>query len=176
MPRWPWNERTFNFDYPPSKFPEILERLRGTPARVAVLTGGLPPDKLVKSDGKGWSIQENIGHLADAHRLMLIRLDEFLADAAVLSAADMENRRTHTVDHNARPVADVLGDLGDARACFVARLEACAEADWSRIALHPRLNKPMRLVDHAFFFAEHDDYHLARITELIRTLTPRRAM
>jgi hypothetical protein len=25
----------------------------------------------------------------------------------------------------------------------------------------------MNLVDHAFFVAEHDDYHLARITELI---------
>jgi len=25
----------------------------------------------------------------------------------------------------------------------------------------------MNLVDHAFFVAEHDDYHLARITELL---------
>jgi len=26
----------------------------------------------------------------------------------------------------------------------------------------------MNLVDHAFFVAEHDDYHLARIAELLR--------
>jgi hypothetical protein len=29
----------------------------------------------------------------------------------------------------------------------------------------------MRMVDLAFFDAEHDDYHLARISELIRALT-----
>jgi hypothetical protein len=34
--------------------------------------------------------------------------------------------------------------------------------------LHPRLNQPMRVVDLLFFVAEHDDYHLARISELIR--------
>jgi hypothetical protein len=37
------------------------------------------------------------------------------------------------------------------------------------VAIHPRLNKPMRLVDMLFFQAEHDDYHLARISDLIRT-------
>jgi hypothetical protein len=26
-------------------------------------------------------------------------------------------------------------------------------------------------IDHAYFVAEHDDYHLARITELLRTLS-----
>ncbi len=172
MPRWPWLEHTFNFDYPAIKFPEIVERLRGTPARVAALLEGLPPALLVRRDGKGWSVQENVGHLADAHRLMFIRLDEFLTGAAVLTAADQESRRTQAADHNTRPMADVLAELRDARRRFVARLDACAEADWSRTALHPRLNKPMRLVDHACFFAEHDDYHLARIAELIRTFTP----
>ena len=172
MPRWPWLEHTFNFDYPATKFPEILERLRGTPARVAALLEGLPPEVLVRRDGRGWSMQENVGHLADTHRLMFIRLDEFFAGAAVLTAADQKNRPTQASDHNARPAADVLAELRDVRARFVARLEACTEAGWSRTALHPRLNQPMRLVDHAYFCAEHDDYHLARISALIRTFAP----
>jgi hypothetical protein len=33
--------------------------------------------------------------------------------------------------------------------------------------LHPRLKQPMRLVDHLYFVAEHDDHHLARIWEMI---------
>jgi len=33
-----------------------------------------------------------------------------------------------------------------------------------RSAFHPRLKKPMRIIDLAFFVAEHDDYHLAKIT------------
>ncbi|MEW6251270.1 MAG: DinB family protein [Planctomycetota bacterium] len=170
MPPWPWIEHTFNFDYPVAKFPEIVERLRGTPARVVVLLEGLRPELLVRRPDQGWSIQENVGHLTDIHSLMFTRLDELLAGAAVLTAADMDNRRTHAANHNARPIVDVLAKLRAARARFVARLEACAAADWSRTALHPRLNRPMRLVDHALFFAEHDDYHLARISELRRML------
>jgi hypothetical protein len=34
--------------------------------------------------------------------------------------------------------------------------------------VHPRLGTPMRLVDMMFFVAEHDDHHLATITELAR--------
>jgi hypothetical protein len=37
-----------------------------------------------------------------------------------------------------------------------------------RVARHPRLGQPMRLLDAAFFTAEHDDEHLARISELRR--------
>jgi nitronate monooxygenase len=35
-------------------------------------------------------------------------------------------------------------------------------------ALHPRLRVAMNVVDLAYFVSEHDDYHLARITELLR--------
>ena len=37
--------------------------------------------------------------------------------------------------------------------------------------LDPRLRTPMRLIDLGFFVAEHDDHHLARITELLKTAT-----
>lgn len=35
-----------------------------------------------------------------------------------------------------------------------------------------RLDKPMRVVDMAFFAAEHDDQHLSIITELTERLAP----
>jgi len=38
-------------------------------------------------------------------------------------------------------------------------------------SLHPRLNMPMRTMDLFLFVAEHDDHHLARITELAKMLT-----
>jgi hypothetical protein len=37
-------------------------------------------------------------------------------------------------------------------------------------ALHPRLKTPMRIIDLFLFVAEHDDHHLARITELARLI------
>jgi hypothetical protein len=47
------------------------------------------------------------------------------------------------------------------------RLEAVESKALTHTAQHPRMRTPMTLVDHAFFVAEHDDYHLARITELL---------
>ena len=56
MPHWPWIDRTFTFDFPPTKWPDLLERLRGTPVRIENRIKGLDPSILAKGDGKGWSI------------------------------------------------------------------------------------------------------------------------
>jgi hypothetical protein len=53
---------------------------------------------------------------------------------------------------------------------FVERLEAMDAELIERSAIHPRLKIPMRVIDLAFFKAEHDDHHMARISELIRIL------
>ena len=50
----------------------------------------------------------------------------------------------------------------------VGRLEARSPQLLERTALHPRLEKPMTVVDLFFFVAEHDDHHLAQISELLR--------
>jgi hypothetical protein len=50
----------------------------------------------------------------------------------------------------------------------VRRLEAFSEGGAAVTALHPRLRVTMNVVDLAYFVSEHDDYHLARITELLR--------
>jgi uncharacterized damage-inducible protein DinB len=168
MPKWPWIERKFNFEFPPEKFPDLLERVRGTPARVEQLVAGLSQDVLTRSDGKGWSIQQNIGHLIDLGYLPMQRMDEILAGKPVLVAADMTNRQTNEADHNARDIEELLAAFRSERAELIAKFEQLAESDWSKSAQHPRLNQPMRMVDIAYFDAEHDDYHLARISELIR--------
>jgi len=168
MPKWPWFERKFNFDYPAAKLPEHLERLRGTAARLEERVRGLSRDILTRRDSKGWSIQENVGHLLDLSHLPMRRIEEILAGQTMLCAADVTNRKTHEADHNARPIADLLAEFRAERAKLVARFEQLSEADWSKSGVHPRLKQPMRIVDIAYFDAEHDDYHIARIGELIR--------
>jgi hypothetical protein len=66
------------------------------------------------------------------------------------------------------PLGDVLQHFDAARAHFLARLDELAPADFSRTALHPRLQTPMRLVDGLYFSAEHDDHHLVWIWEIGR--------
>ena len=165
-----WIERKFVFDLPIWMYPNVLERLRGTPARLADWVASLPPEMLTQRAGAGWTIQEHAGHLLDLEPLGFARLDEFLAGKDRLSPADMENRKTYEADHNATPIENILRDLRRERHAFVARLADLNEADAARTSLHPRLNQPVRLLDLMQFIAEHDDHHLARIAELAHSL------
>ena len=61
--RQPWFERRFTFDLPVAAAPGLIERLRGTPARLADRLSGLSPAQLTTRIGERWSIQENAGHL-----------------------------------------------------------------------------------------------------------------
>lgn len=163
-----WITRSFNFDFPAGLFPGIVERLRGTPVRVAELIRDVPRLRLSRRDGEHWSINEHIGHLIDLDELDHTRLDEFLAGAETLSAADMTNRRTHEAGYNDVLASTLLEYFHDRRSDLVGRLEDLSEDVVSRTAIHPRLKKPLRLVDWTFFVAEHDDHHVAHIRRLAR--------
>ena len=165
-----WADRQFQFTFPVGTYPELIERLRGTPARLAERLTAVPADHLVQRYGGSWSMQEHAGHLADLDEtLFLPRLDDYENGVPILRAADMTNPGTKAAQHNRRPLADVLGGCRSNRARLVARLEGLEAQAFARVARHPRLECPMRLVDMLFFHAEHDDYHLARITELRRS-------
>jgi hypothetical protein len=163
-----WTDRRFDFTFPASLYPEMIERLRGTPARLEDRLGSLPATALAQRDGEKWSVQENAGHLLDLEPLVMERLNQYLAGATELHAADISNRKTHEADYNSVPVASILSDFRDQRMKIVARLDGLDAEMFVRSAIHPRLAVPMRLVDMIFFQAEHDDYHLARISELAR--------
>jgi hypothetical protein len=163
-----WTDRTFQFTFPVELFPEMIERLRGTPARLEDRVKSIPPQILTSRDGERWSIQENAGHLLDLETLVSGRLDEYLAGAATLHPADMSNRKTYEAEHNQLPMQTILADFRSRRSELVGCLETLPIGQFAAVAHHPRLNVPMRLVDMLYFQAEHDDFHLARISELIR--------
>src|SRR5258706_11120943 len=167
-PHLKWTDRTFQFTFTVEIYPEMIERVRGTLAHVADRVKPTVPDILTKRDGERWSIEENAGHLLDLESLLRQRLDEYLAGAATLHAADMSNRKTYDADHNQVSMQTILSNYREQRSGLVSRLDSLAPETFAAVALHPRLNVPMRLVDMLFFQAEHDDYHLARISELIR--------
>ena len=167
-----WMDRTFEFKTPPEQLPVVVERLRGTPARVEEKIRALSPAVLTRRDGDAWSIQEHLGHLLDLDELHLARVDDFLTGAETLRAADMQNRKTQEADHNRREAKHLVQDFRRERRRFVERLEGIEPAWLARTAVHPRLGQPMRIVDMAWFVAEHDDHHLARMTELQRMFAP----
>lgn len=163
-----WVDRRFDFTFPTGLYPEMIERLRGTPARLEDRIGSVPAEVLQRRDGEKWSMQENAGHLLDLEALVMERLDQYLAGATDLHAADMSNRKSYEAGHNSVPVGSILSDFRQQRMQIVARLDGLDAEMFARSAFHPRLAVQMRLVDMIFFQAEHDDYHLARISELAR--------
>jgi uncharacterized damage-inducible protein DinB len=165
-----WVDRTFDFSFPVGVYPVVFERLRGTPARLEEKLRALDHPTRTRRRDSAWSIQEHAGHLLDLDELHFGRLDDYDAGASVLRAADLSNRKTEEADHNARPVEDLLRAFRGERARFLARLEAWNEERLARVSRHPRLERPMRAIDMAWFVAEHDDHHLATMTTLAREL------
>jgi hypothetical protein len=163
-----WTDRRFDFNFPAGLYPEMIERLRGTPARLEDRIGSLTANLLRQRDGERWSIQENAGHLLDLESLVRQRLEQYLSGATELHAADMSNRKTYEASHNTVPMASILNQFRQQRMDIVDRLDSLDSEMFARSAFHPRLAVQMRLVDMIFFQAEHDDYHLARISELAR--------
>jgi uncharacterized damage-inducible protein DinB len=165
VPRW--FERKFEFTFPAEQYPNLCVRLRGTPARLEEIVRGAKPQRLVRRPGENWSAQEHAGHLLDLEPLWLSRVEDFVRGGDVLTAADLSNRKTNEARHNERSAQEILADFRRRRAGLLHRLEKLEPAQITRTMLHPRLKTPMRLVDHLFFVAEHDDHHLAKMWELL---------
>lgn len=168
MNRRVWIDRTFAKGLPPEALIDVVERLRGTPARLEERAAELSDEILRRPFGEKWSILRNIGHLLDLEPLWAGRLDDFERGAPELRPADMSNTETEHADHDAAEARSLLHSFRKARRALVERFETMNEKAATSTSLHPRLGQPMNPVDLAFFVAEHDDHHLARITEIIQ--------
>jgi uncharacterized damage-inducible protein DinB len=168
-PIQPWFERSFEFPFPVEHFSNVAIRLRGTPPRLEEMLRNVSREALVRKPGDKWSAQEHAGHLLDLEPLWTARVRDYASGATVLTAADLRNQKTDQANHNARPIGDILREFRSARSSLLACAETIDPPLFSRSIAHPRLQKPMRLVDHLYFVAEHDDHHLARIWELVQS-------
>ena len=163
-----WFDRKFEFSTTQNIFPSIIERLSGTPVRLEEKFRSIPSALLTLKVADAWSIKENLGHLTDLEPLWQQRLDDILSGEELLSPTDLQNTRTNQAGHNDTSVEDLLLRFRQARTKTISLLEAIDEASVFKFALHPRLRMPMRTMDLFLFVADHDDHHLAKITELSR--------
>src|SRR5579863_2737274 len=162
-----WFERKFEFSFPVELYPNLLTRLRGTPARLEESFHRRSAKLLVRKPVEKWSAQEHAGHLLDLESLWLARVGDYVAGSEELATADLLNRKTDEANHNARPLKQILAEFRGAREELLTQVGELEALLFARAIPHPRLKTPMRLVDHLYFVAEHDDHHLARIWELL---------
>lgn len=162
-----WADRRFTVDLPTGLFPNVLERLRGEPARSYDLVCGAQEKLLSVRVNRKCSVKEHLGPLADLHALEERRQREFLAEVPLLSAADATNRVTEAAGHNQTRVILLLERLRMLRLALVRKLELLTEEQTIRTALHPRLQRGLRVLDWAYFVAGHDDHHLAQARRVL---------
>jgi uncharacterized damage-inducible protein DinB len=162
-----WYERKFVFSFPAELFPNLCARLRGTPARLEETFRGRSHQVLTRKPQEKWSAQEHAGHLLDLEPLWLARVGDYAAASSQLTVADLTNRNTDAANYNARPLEQILSQFRAARESLLRRVAELDPSLFATSITHPRLKTPMRLVDHLYFVAEHDDHHLARIWELL---------
>jgi uncharacterized damage-inducible protein DinB len=165
-----WFERKFEFSFPVELHPNLCARLRGTPARLEEALRCRAHEILIRKAQGKWSAQEHAGHLLDLEALWLARVGDYVADSGELTVADLRNRKTDEANHNARPLEQILMEFRVAREGLLKRVDELDASLFARAIPHPRLKTPMRLVDHLYFVAEHDDHHLTRIWELVNVV------
>jgi uncharacterized damage-inducible protein DinB len=163
----PWFERKFDFNFPVSLFPVIIERLRGTKPRIETMIKDTDEETLTSKKNNEWSIKEQVGHLYDLEELWYGRIEDFLANKETLRTADLRNIKTHEARHNEKNIIELINQFSSARNKLINKIKDVDKTAASLTALHPRLLTPMRLIDSLFFVAEHDDHHLTKIRELL---------
>ena len=166
MQRTEWFNRKFPVIEDNGILPSIIERLSGTPARVEEIISQLNPALLTLKSKEKWTIKEEIGHLSDLEPLWLGRLDDLINGSAELRATDLTNQKTHTANHDATDIKVLLQRFREQRQQLVNKLFSLNDEQLVNSSLHPRLKTPMRIIDLAYFVAEHDDHHLAGIREI----------
>ncbi|MBX2876130.1 MAG: DinB family protein [Saprospiraceae bacterium] len=167
----PWFTRKFTLIADNGLFPGITERLAGSPMRLAQKLQGVSPILLSQKEGEKWSVQEEAGHILDLEPLWYSRFQDFQAAKEVLSEADLTNRKTFEAQHNDKDIQQILTAFAAARGQLMSLLAELQTSDLERSSLHPRMRTPMRPIDLAYFVAEHDDHHLATITQRLQTVS-----
>lgn len=161
-----WAERKFRFVHPAWMLADFIERLRGTTPRIEALVRDVSDADAHRQVEGRWSIAQNIGHLSDVEELWQERLDDLKQGRKTYTPASGARFQEMAKRHQVSPVHAILREFEDRRSRLVDALASAPPELQRASAFHERLQVPMRLVDCAQFYSEHDDHHLLRIRTL----------
>lgn len=159
----PWFERKFESITNNGRLPTIIERLADTPIRLEQKVLQFADEFLIQQEADDWSIQEHAGHLLNLEWLWYARITDIISGQAYLTEADLTNMATYDAKYNDQNIEAILDAFLEVRNQLITLLRSVKTTDLDKQALHPRLNTPMKIIDLAYFIAEHDDHHLAMI-------------
>jgi len=162
-----WFDRKFSPQLDNGLFWSILERLEGTPARIKYKTKKIESGVSYNQNGK-WSINKEVGHLLDLEPLWYKRFSQIINGVENLADADLENNATHNAAHDNVNLSRLIDKFEVKRSQLIEVLRNVSDSELDNSSTHPRLKTQMKLIDLAYFVAEHDDHHLGSITKLLQ--------
>lgn len=163
----PWASRTIPHGRAVEELPQLLERVRGTPARLHDLFLGRAPEVLHTRPSGKWSAVGHVAHLLIVQQLFHARVEDFLALRPQLCDIDLSGQESRIEQHEQRGFGDLLEEFRLERQLFIHTLTTAEPNVHRHVALHPCAQRPMRPVDMLLWIAEHDDHHLATIRGLL---------
>lgn len=167
IPQTRWVDRSFRFDFDAGLFPVIFSRLEGSLFRLYSLLANAD-DETCSQRTEGWTVKEQLGHLSDLEELWWKRLEDFRAGKPTFTPADITNPRTTAAGHNEKMLHQLLEQFTLERQKLLEEVYPYTEETLLLTSIHPRLQQPMRVIDHLYFVAEHDDHHIAIISDRLR--------
>jgi uncharacterized damage-inducible protein DinB len=163
-----WFERQFDFRLSSNDYVSVYKRLQQAAGKLLQITASILPATLIYKPGGKWSVNEHAGHLSLLEPLWRQRFIDIRNRKPVLSPADLENKATTEAGFNNNDFKKLIETFINERNTTLLLLDSMNEEDKTKTSLHPRLQLPMRIIDLAYFVAEHDEHHLLAISEIIR--------
>ncbi len=164
-----WFDRKFDFSPCNNDYDAVYKRLQQAIDTLKQIIDGVPNVVLENKPGGKWSVKEHAGHLYLLEPLWRERIVDIQHSKPVLTPADLENKATSEAGFNNWSIAILLEKLTDERNKTLLLLRSVNDEDKIKNSLHPRLQQAMRLIDIAYFAAEHDEHHLMKIKEIVST-------
>lgn len=162
-----WFDRKFDFSFNVNEYAAIYKRLQQAPATLEGILQNKADDLIsFQPDGK-WSVKEHTGHLSVLEPLWRTRIQDILEKKPELTPTDLNNSATSEAGFNKLSISALLQKFGEERKQTLSLLDSININDHSNTSLHPRMQQPMRIIDIAYFTAEHDDHHMAFIRDLL---------
>lgn len=161
-----WFDRKFELGLGVEQFDGLLDRLAKFPT-VIKQTLDVCSDAVttIKPDGK-WSVNEHVGHLFLLEPLWRKRFQDIKDSLEKMPPADLNNTATDESSFNGFPVNDLVDRFHAERERTLLLLQGFSPEDLSKKSIHPRLDRPMSIIDLMYFVAEHDEHHRRAIQEI----------
>jgi uncharacterized damage-inducible protein DinB len=163
-----WFDRKFDFNFGMEGYDSLYERLQNAPLKYKKEVLDLPEKILQLNSEDKWSIKENIGHLLLLEPLWYLRFEEIKEGKPEMSPADLSNTATYESSFNDIALQILIERFTKTRNKTINLLQGLKQEEFSLSSIHPRLRKPMRVIDMMHFVAEHDDHHLHTIRTIIK--------